>query len=248
MITGAQDEEELRVFRDFVHRENLPIVARSIEKRSPPEPDILCSFTNGYQVAFELVEICHEENAAFFGSVRAISNLLEEAYTNLPAELRRRIDARFAGRPLSFSFASAATINRIRSALPQIFADLAGQPEGNDQFLGLSTATKKVINTIRIVGRVYEGSRPAFNVAFSFRPNDVVVETVRAKLCKTYRTPHPIELLAHFGGHAWEKSNTWASPLSEALAMQGTGPFRRVWVLGYERVRFVYPAPGPEYK
>ncbi len=87
---------------------------------------------------------------------------------------------------------------------------------------------------VRIAGRVYEPGRPTFNVAGSFQPEDVVVETVQSKVSKSYRTPHPIELLAHFGALARGESARWNNHLSEALLAQGLGPFRRVWVLGWE--------------
>jgi hypothetical protein len=246
MRTAVRDEEELRVFREFLVQADLPVVPESIEKRHPPEPDILCSLSDDSRIAFELVEVCHRENAVFFGSAGVIGDLLEKTYVELPSELRRRFDFRFAGRPLSFSFTPDATRNRIRVALPRIFAELIDQADKDGQFSGFSTGIQKVLRTVRIAGRVYEPGRPAFNVAGSFQPEDVVVETVQSKVSKSYRTPHPIELLAHFGGLAWGKSVRWNNHLSEALLAQGLGPFRRVWVLGWDGIRFVYPTVWDE--
>jgi hypothetical protein len=64
---GKQDENEVRAFQDFVAQARLPVVPESVQKRDPPEPDILCRLKNGEQLAFELVEICHPKNAAFLG-------------------------------------------------------------------------------------------------------------------------------------------------------------------------------------
>ena len=246
MRTGARDEEELRVFRDFLLQAALPVVPESIEKRHPPEPDILCRLLDDSWVAFELVEVCHWENAVFFGSCGILGDLLEKTYVELPSELRRRFDFRFAGRPLSFLFAPDATRNRIRAALPRIFAELVDQADKDGVFCGFSRGIQKVLKTVRIAGRVYEPRRPAFNVAGSFQPEDVVVETVQSKLTKSYRTSHPIELLAYFGALAWGESVIWKNRLSEALLAQGLGPFRRVWVLGWDGIRFVYPTVWDE--
>ena len=38
----------------------MSIVPDSIEKRCPPEPDLLCRFSDGESVAFELKKICSE--------------------------------------------------------------------------------------------------------------------------------------------------------------------------------------------
>ena len=51
---------ELKIFREFAERSGLPIVPDSIEKRFPPEPDLLCHFNDGESVAFELKELCSE--------------------------------------------------------------------------------------------------------------------------------------------------------------------------------------------
>ena len=51
---------ELKIFREFAERSGLPIVPNSIEKRCPPEPDLLCRFCDGESVAFELKELCSE--------------------------------------------------------------------------------------------------------------------------------------------------------------------------------------------
>jgi hypothetical protein len=56
----AKGEREVEIFQRFVAASNLPIDLRSIEKREPPEPDILCLHGEHGHVAFELVEICDQ--------------------------------------------------------------------------------------------------------------------------------------------------------------------------------------------
>jgi hypothetical protein len=53
----AKGEMEVAVFLRFLEASHLPIDRNSVEKRSPPEPDILCTHPEG-TVAFELVEMC----------------------------------------------------------------------------------------------------------------------------------------------------------------------------------------------
>lgn len=237
----TQDDDEIGAFRDFLEHSHLAVAPDSIEKRSPPEPDILCRLTNNGQLAFELVEICHPGNAAFVGSAGIVGRLLEETYRNLSRELRIRFDTRFAGKPLSFAFCSGATINRIRVALPRAFAELVGKSQNDEEYRPSSAAVARTLTSVKFVGRVEEPDRPSFNIAGAFQPDDVVVESILSKLGKTYKTPHPIELLAYFGAFAWSLSISWERPLRQVLKARDLGPFRRVWVLGWSGIRFVYP-------
>jgi hypothetical protein len=236
-----RDEEELRVFRSFCIRSHIGIVPGSIEKRSPPEPDILCRLEDGTTLAFELVEVCDPQNARFFGGAPLVARALEETYRDLPDELRARFTLRFASKPLSFS-APDASLNRIRRTLPRIFEELVNQPETDGQFCTFSKAVERVLVSVRLVGRVDTPDCPSFNLAGSFQPDDVVVECLRSKLNRNYKTPHPVELLAYFGGLAWGKSALWKVPLESLLQSNGFGPFRRVWVLDWNDVAFVYPS------
>jgi hypothetical protein len=58
-------QRELEFFRKFVEISKLPINIASVEKRLPPEPDLLCQVSSGEgQVAFELVELCDSNLAS----------------------------------------------------------------------------------------------------------------------------------------------------------------------------------------
>ena len=85
-----ETRKSFRVFRESSACRS-PVVPESIEKRHPPEPDILCSLSDDSRVAFELVEVCHRENAVFFGSAGVIGDLLEKTYVELPSELEEAL-------------------------------------------------------------------------------------------------------------------------------------------------------------
>jgi len=51
-------KREMAVFPRFLETSHLPIDPDSVEKRSPPEPDIHCRHRSEGSVAFELVELC----------------------------------------------------------------------------------------------------------------------------------------------------------------------------------------------
>jgi hypothetical protein len=73
---------ELKVFKEFIEKTQLPIRPESIKKPGgKSDPDIFCTFQNGEDVAFELVEICASDLAIH------ISKLKEEVLrTSDPTE------------------------------------------------------------------------------------------------------------------------------------------------------------------
>lgn len=57
-------EIEKAIFEEFAGCGRLQIIPGSVQKREPPEPDILCTLISGERVAFELAEACAPEFAA----------------------------------------------------------------------------------------------------------------------------------------------------------------------------------------
>ena len=71
-----KSQREIQIFCNFITRSGLQIDPRSVEKRHPREPDILCRLNKTDFVAFELVEICSE-------TIAEINNrLLKQTDTN----------------------------------------------------------------------------------------------------------------------------------------------------------------------
>lgn len=54
----AKINREIEVFRTFIERSGLPIDPATVEKRFPPEPDLVCFHENDGAIAFELTELC----------------------------------------------------------------------------------------------------------------------------------------------------------------------------------------------
>lgn len=86
MSSEAQKSEvELRVFADFVRLTGLPINLASLEKRLPPEPDLLCLHNHEGKIAFELVELCDPNLARALASLRPNSDGVESISTSDPS-------------------------------------------------------------------------------------------------------------------------------------------------------------------
>ncbi len=72
-MSSEQDKAltEIPVFKEFVEKAQLSIRPESIKKPGgKSDPDIFCTFHNGEDVAFELVEICASDVAALISKVR----------------------------------------------------------------------------------------------------------------------------------------------------------------------------------
>jgi len=61
---AAKGAVEIRVFERFAQLRGLEIVAGSVQKRVPPEPDILCRIVSEGSLGFEITEACAPEFAA----------------------------------------------------------------------------------------------------------------------------------------------------------------------------------------
>ena len=75
-------ETELKVFANFLKLARLPISPESVEKRLPPEPDLLCSHDEEGEVAFELVELCDPNLARALASKRPNADGVEYIRTS----------------------------------------------------------------------------------------------------------------------------------------------------------------------
>jgi len=76
---------ECDIFRSFAKRAGILIDMSSIEKRLPPEPDILVRGSDGQYMAFELVEIC-DPNIAEVLSAKDQKNSRSFFYTSDPSK------------------------------------------------------------------------------------------------------------------------------------------------------------------
>lgn len=54
----SKGEKEIEIFQRFLGAAVLPVENSTVEKRNPPEPDILYSHNTIGEISFELVEMC----------------------------------------------------------------------------------------------------------------------------------------------------------------------------------------------
>lgn len=235
-----QTDTELQAFRHFVAAAGLPVIAESVQKRLPPEPDIRCRLKSGIVLAFEVVEICNPTNVRFVFSAQGICDAIRAAHESLPARQRASFDERFGPRPLSFHFKREASEMLIRKVLPRLLTELITAPLSGDEFVSFSPLVASAVVKVRFAGRAEQPNAFNFNLGSEFDPN-VPLDAIAAKLSKNYRADCPVELLAYFGAWAWGRDRSYCEVFLRLFRERGLGRFRRAWVMDWNGIAMAYP-------
>jgi hypothetical protein len=234
--------DELTAFNFFAEVAGLRIVNSSVQRRPPPEPDLLCQLSSGEYVAFEVTEACSPKNIRFSKNAVVLGEDLQSAYENLPPDLHTAFQTRFADHAISVAFEPQVSLSKARRAIPKILVALLHSSATSDGwFLEIPAQFPGILQHIRFAGRYYEPDEPTFNIAGSFDPSDMTTEAVRRKLSKRYVTSYPIELVVFLGGWAVHFLDDWRNAVPELLRQNGgTRPFRRIWIFGGDKIEASY--------
>lgn len=241
ITTSEKELQEINVAKYLLElTARLPSLA-NIEKRLPPEPDILCNFSNGERVAFELVEICNPDNARFILGSGKIFNAIIKTIEESP-QIKQGLWKRFETQPLSFEFFRNAGTNAIRGAMPEILAQLIDMENDYGTFHSFSAPIPAgIIRKVSFAGKVNCIDDFNINLQWYFDFTDNTIETVIKKTSKNYVSDYPIELIAFFGSFAIGKNTSYHTELAHKLKIKGKGPFRKIWVIERDRIGFEFP-------
>ncbi len=231
-LTDAQSRSEIITFKRFAEICPLNIVRESIDKREPPEPDIVCRLGGSEElVAFELVEILDEGWARLTSSQFGDADRLREAYGASTGEFRKALDRRLNNALVYVAFERAVSSRDRRASLPAILEELS-RIEGDFTGEWRPRRGTALFDKVRIVGISRGGFEgPEFDVEAVGSIGDPTVERVQAKWQKSYRTACPIELLAYYELQPTLPDEMWLPHLTAFLeANWTTAPFRRIWL------------------
>src|SRR5262245_54341311 len=91
---NEQARSELAVFEAFIVAAGLNVAPGSVEKRAPPEPDILCQLCDLGTTAFELVEVIDSGFAQMVSDQIRVERALCEAVEGLEMAARDALRSR----------------------------------------------------------------------------------------------------------------------------------------------------------
>ncbi len=87
----TKGHRELEVFREFARLSGLSVDLGTLEKRIPPEPDLLCRHDVEGPLAFELVELCDPTLAKAFADPERSGNQYLRTSDPSPFVIRRKL-------------------------------------------------------------------------------------------------------------------------------------------------------------
>lgn len=233
-MTDRQAPKELEVFRAFAQVCDLCITPDSIEKRCPPEPDILCALYAGGCVAFEMVQLIDKEKIGRrLADKESLDRYFEETYQDLPKELRDRIPkAR-----ISVKMRPSAMLSSRRNAVSKIIDQLLLVDSEFGGNLLLPPNLKRIASVQ--VGR-RSRLRPLFDVEAPSLYKGVPLDAISKKFEKSYATSFPAELLAYYDAQAAPPESELKPLYSCIDSWVAKSCFRRAWVFDFRKQRVVY--------
>jgi hypothetical protein len=185
---------ECKIFIRFAEVCGLTVQPDSIEKRNPPEPDILCKIEGGSSVAFEMVELIDSNLAQQTYEQIKFQRLLEEAYESLPRDQHTKLKKHFENALVHVAFHPYTSSRARENIIPLVLAWLQ---ELDLSFEGTSSPTAqssvgKVVSKIIISRSGFIG--PCFNVEAAGFFADPTLTHICHKFTKVYNSIFPVEL------------------------------------------------------
>lgn len=230
-MTDRQAQKELEVFGIFASVCSLRITPDSIEKRCPPEPDILCALDGDGRVAFEMVQLIDQEKIGRrMGDKEILENTFEVTYQGFSVELRDRL-------PKAHIFIRMLRSASSRDAISKIFDQLLLVGSKFEGDLLLPDNLKKIASVK--VGRGIR-FRPLFDVEAPSQYNPVPLGAITKKFEKSYDTSCPVELLAYFDVQGAPPEPVLKPLYSFIDARLADSLFRRAWVFDFRQQIICY--------
>lgn len=232
---------EGKIFIRFAEVCGLAVQPDSIEKREPPEPDILCKIEGEGFVAFEMVELIDPDLAQRTYEQIKLQRLFEEAYQSLPINQRTQLKRYFGNALVHVAFRSNTSSRAREHTIPLVLAWLQ---ELGPSFEGTSSPTAqssvgKVVRKITISRGAFIG--PCFDVEAVGFFADPTLKRIRQKFTKVYNSSFPVELLAYYELQPIFPDARWVPQLHTFIAQHlGDSQFRRVWVYDIQRNEVKY--------
>ncbi|GKS64084.1 hypothetical protein YTPLAS72_13880 [Nitrospira sp.] len=217
----------------------------SVEPRNPPEPDIACRYLNGSNITFEMVEFLDPNFKRTYEIQQSKVKAMYAYLDSMSRSEREAFESQYRNALILVNFHEHLTLTKIKAILPRVFEELAGLSYTFDDLINsFSTdGLKDSVQSISVARNEING--PLFDGLSIARVGDPCVGTVQNKLAKSYRSAHPIELIAYINENPMFPESVWKPTLDTFLnKLPSLAPFRKIWVLDLGNHSIVYMKPG----
>ncbi len=237
-----QQESERHVVEAFLNTAGLSFNPESIQSLDPPQPDTICTLTDGTKLAFELTEVVDPKLARNYDFAVGLKQAMYQHYDSIAQANRDQMDHLFGNADIFIAFAEDTTKTKAISMIPSIFESLltcTREVEGDIDKSILPKGTKR----ITIARGEFVG--PMFNAAgLALYIKNVMTERIAKKFSKGYECNCPLELLVHSSIKSLQPEILWLDDVRELVpsCLKET-PFRRVWIFDYVESNIIYVYP-----
>lgn len=257
----SKSKNELSIFKKFAEVCPYDIDFDSIEKRQPPEPDILCRLSDGKKIAFELVE---SVDKSLYKTTCDSSNLIRALYDrieNLPKLEKQLIKTKFGDIQIIIFFHKKLTFIKKQNAIEMIFKQLflkenlekiakMRQSSSQEFDLELPKNLRDFVKRITFIFTAGPSGGPYFDIPEAVWFSDPIKNNIYKKLNKAYKTNYHVELLVYYELQPEIAPERQILPATDSIVEKiKKSIFKRVWLYSVtqNKVIYVFPNLTPDY-
>jgi hypothetical protein len=227
-MSEDHSKEELEIFAGFADACELGIITGSLEKRKPPEPDILCRIDSDEHIAFELLELVDQQRIARMRGIQdEVMDGFREGFRNMSDDDRSKMKERLGNAtirvrmsPKVSSHKRRAVIGKVLKQLLNVDAQLEGDYRLPPELNGIVRAT--------IVRGNFDGPRFTAMAASFYDP--IPTQGLIRKFHNAYSNCAPVELLAYFNRQEAPPESEIDRLVVMIKTELGASVFTRVWI------------------
>lgn len=116
-----QAEREIKLFNKFIDLYPYPVDKNSVEKRKPPEPDILCKLHNGKQIAFEIVQCIDHDIARAIADTFTQKNAIHTELERLSIDEKTEFGKKLSDAYIEINYFKGISKDIKKNVIPNIF-------------------------------------------------------------------------------------------------------------------------------
>lgn len=225
----------------------VPQPIDKIDKRKPPEPDILCETETEGEIAFELTQLVDKDYSQSLSDNLTIRKAFDSEIERLGSAKNERFNSLYKGASIKADFHPKTSCAVCTGTIPKLVDFLLERPQSIRGFVELPAPLRKVICELHICRD--SADDPAglflFNLANGCEVSDPTRDQISKKFKRDkYTSSVPVELLAYYEIQPVFPNAFWLCPLKKYVHNNlQSSPFRRVWIFDWKTKAILFEFP-----